>query len=55
MIIKKETIIEVANINLEEEMVVDEDIELIKSWVENKQYQDLYNYFKFNIAEYVNC
>jgi len=55
MVIKKETITEFANINLDEGMVIDKDIELIKSWVENKQYQDLYNYFKFDIAVYVNC
>ena len=54
MKIKHELIVEVANLQLEDELVPKQDVATIKSWLKNKEWEDLFNYFRFELYDAVD-
>ncbi len=54
MKIKHELIVEVANLQLDDELVPKHDVATIKSWLKNKEWEDLFNYFRFELYDAVD-
>lgn len=54
MKIKHELMVEVANLQLEDELVPKQDVATIKSWLKNKEWEDLFNYFRLELYDAVD-
>lgn len=50
MMIDKEKLIVAVNNLIDEEMIPEKDLPTIKSWVDNRNYADLYGSLKYELA-----
>ena len=51
MMIDKEKLIVAVNNLIDEEMISEKDLPTIKSWVNNRNYADLYGSLKYELAD----
>tara|TARA_S200002703_G_scaffold4271_1_gene5587 strand:+ start:564 stop:755 length:192 start_codon:yes stop_codon:yes gene_type:complete len=51
MMIDKEKLLVAVNNLIDEEMISEKDLPTIKSWVDNRNYADLYGSLKYELAD----